>query len=94
MRTNLSQPEKIDLLSIQNSHIQLKGKAIDYSAHMKKKRWQKIETIIDKIMVREKIPQKRKFIRNACNNDEQLYKEVTRYLNAIEKARENNFLDT
>ncbi|MDZ7720153.1 MAG: hypothetical protein U5K72_15165 [Balneolaceae bacterium] len=59
---------------------------------MKKKRWKKIEPIVDQALSIER-PQKRKdFIKQCCDNDK-LYQQVTELIESIEEAEEEGFLE-
>lgn len=61
---------------------------------MDQKRWQQIESILDKAFTIDD-PEKRKvFIKSACGDNNQLYMQVKQMLTSIKKARQNGFLES
>ena len=59
---------------------------------MDKKKWKKIEPIIDSVLTIKSTRKKREFIKQTCNPYE-LYQEVAELIMWIEKAEEAEFLE-
>jgi len=59
---------------------------------MDKKKWKKIEPIVDSVLSMESTRKKREFIKQTCNSYE-LYQEVAELIMWIEKAEEEEFLE-
>jgi len=60
---------------------------------MEEERWQKIEKIINQALKLENIQQRNAYIREACQDDLDLYKEVSNLLEAIYQAKQSGFLE-
>ena len=60
---------------------------------MDKKRWLKIEKIINNTLELDSRRERNAFIHQACQEDDELYKEVRELLQAIHLAEETNFLE-
>lgn len=61
---------------------------------MEKKRWKKIESVIDKALDLKKSEQETElFIRESCKNDNQLYQQVIELFKSINRANEVKFLE-
>lgn len=59
---------------------------------MNKKQWQKISPIIDRALSIEDADEREAYLRNACVSG-QLYQQVIRFLDSIEKADEEGFME-
>ncbi len=60
---------------------------------MDQAKWNKINAILDKALDYENSRQQQQIIRESCNNDEELYNQVSFLLRSIKQAKESNFLD-
>lgn len=56
-------------------------------------RWQKIDTVINQALLIQDKQQRRKYVKDSCENDQQLYDEVKTLLSSINKAEEEQFLE-
>lgn len=59
---------------------------------MNKEEWQKINSIIDRALRIEAADKREAYIRETCDN-ERLCQLATRFLDAIEKAEEEGFME-
>jgi len=67
-------------------------KEVNFLKLMDKKKWKKIEPIVDSVLSMESTRKKREFIKQTCNSYE-LYQEVAELIMWIEKAEEEEFLE-
>ena len=56
-------------------------------------RWQKIEPILDKALSFPDQQQQEDFVKDACESDQKLYKQITSLLTSIREADTANFLE-
>ena len=56
-------------------------------------RWQKIEPILDKALSFPDQQQQEDFVKDACESDQKLYKQITSLLTSIREADKANFLE-
>ncbi len=60
---------------------------------MDQSRWQKIEPILDKALSFPDQQQQEDFVKDACESDQKLYKQITSLLTSIREADTANFLE-
>ena len=60
---------------------------------MDQSRWQKIEPILDKALSFPDQQQQEDFVKDACESDKKLYKQITSLLTSIREADIANFLE-
>lgn len=60
---------------------------------MEQQHWQKIERVLDEVLAVENAKQKKEMIKDACNDNQDLYNEIVRLLQNIKKAEEEGFLE-
>lgn len=60
---------------------------------MDQSRWQKIEPILDKALSFPDQQQQEDFVKDACESDQKLYKQITSLLTSIREADIANFLE-
>ncbi|MDZ7657913.1 hypothetical protein [Fodinibius sp.] len=60
---------------------------------MDQQRWKNIESIVDKALTLSDQQKQEKFIKKACEPDQDLYKQVSALLTAIRESKDANFLD-
>ena len=74
-----------------STRIYYRMRSNDY-VNMEKKRWAKIEPILDKALSIEKTKERREFVHQTCENDK-LEGEILKMLSYIRQAEEEGFLE-
>lgn len=60
---------------------------------MNRKRWLKIENILNKALDLDNQDHREKLVENECKDDKQLYREISNLLKSIQKAEKESFLE-
>jgi hypothetical protein len=60
---------------------------------MDRKRWIKIENILNKALDLDNQDQREKLVAHECKDDKQLYRQVSNLLRSIRKAEKESFLE-